>query len=89
MVPLHPLEPGIGFLAYKSLAPIIPIYISGACDVWGKTRKFPKLFGKVTCHIGPPILPATYSPMDKKAFMKKVVQDAEASLTNLQNKARL
>ncbi|MEL7431718.1 MAG: (d)CMP kinase [Chlamydiota bacterium] len=80
---LLPLEPGIGFLAYKSGAPIIPMYIEGAQNVWGKRRKFPTFFGDLSCVIGPVLSVDQYRHLDKKAFIEKVLEESEKALKEL------
>ncbi|MFO7173327.1 MAG: lysophospholipid acyltransferase family protein [Bacillota bacterium] len=45
-------EPGVAYLAWKSGAPVVPAAISGT----------PRLFGRVTVRIGPPIRLEGFSP---------------------------
>lgn len=85
---IEPLEMGIGLLARESKVPIIPLYISGAADVWNKTRSFPKCFGKIGCHIGAPILPEEFAHLEKKEFIKKIVQESSHRLCLLEKEAQ-
>lgn len=51
---LQPAEPGLGLLIAKTRAPVVPMRIFGAYDVWpihGKMR----LSGKITIVVGEPI----------------------------------
>lgn len=46
---------GINFLAMKSKATIVPVYIDGAFDVWSTGTYFPRLFKKIYVVYGNPI----------------------------------
>lgn len=52
---MQPFERGFAFLAKKAKCTVFPAYIDGAFSVWPTGRKFPKLFGKITCVFGSPI----------------------------------
>ncbi|MEM8628639.1 MAG: (d)CMP kinase [Chlamydiota bacterium] len=80
-----PLAPGIGLLAFKSGCPVLPVYIAGAGDAWGKNRRLPHLFGTISCRIGPPITFEQYKDLGKKVFMQKVVEDARRALQDLED----
>lgn len=49
---LTEIKSGIGMLAMRNKAPILPIYISGCFDIWSRHQRFPKLKGKTVCVIG-------------------------------------
>jgi len=66
------IQPGIGFLAYRTKCAIIPVYISGTYDVWNRQRKFPKLFGKIAVVFGSPLTFDEFKDLDRKAFMEEV-----------------
>ncbi len=63
---LGPIKPGIALLVEKANAAIIPAYIHGAQGIWGRARKFPKLWGRTACVFGAPILWSTFSHLEKK-----------------------
>jgi len=46
---------GIGFIAHKSQAPIVPVYIDGAFDILPKKARWPR-FRKLRVSIGPPVV---------------------------------
>ena len=51
------IKPGVELIANLSSSPILPVYIHGTKEIWGRDRKFPKFSGKIICHIGKPISP--------------------------------
>ena len=77
---LTSLLPGIGFLASHSQVSVIPIYINGAFQAWGRKKKFPKLFGKITLVIGSEITFESVAHLGKREAGEKVVQETEAAL---------
>lgn len=71
-----PFKRGIGLLALKTHAPIIPVYISGAKDAWPRGRKMPHLFGKKTaCIIGKPIFPEALGLTTPEAVAQHVREE--------------
>jgi len=46
---------GVGFLAIRSKATIVPVFISGAFDVWPEGSRFPRFFRKIDVIYGNPI----------------------------------
>ena len=80
---LQPAEPGLGLLIAKTRAPVVPMRIFGAFDVWpigGKLR----LSGKITLVVGEPIhfSDADISTGGKEVYTKlsQRVMDAIAAL---------
>ena len=49
---LLPLQRGLSFIVQKAGCRVIPAYIQGTFAAWPRTRKFPKLFGKITVVFG-------------------------------------
>ena len=78
------LMPGLGLFVYLSKCSIIPTYIHGAYQVWERTRKRPKLFGKIKVVFGTPIVFSAFEGMDKKECMEKVNIELEKSFFALQ-----
>lgn len=81
---LAPLLPGVGFLAYLSKAPILPLFIQGTYELWPRTKKWPKLFGKVRVVFGKPIYPEEFAHLDKKEAIKQMSERLEAAFKDLQ-----
>jgi 1-acyl-sn-glycerol-3-phosphate acyltransferase len=55
------LKKGIAMLSCKANCPVVPVFISGAYDVWPPERKFPRLFHKqkVYFYVGKPLPPCS------------------------------
>lgn len=66
------IRPGIALLAARTKAAIIPTYVHGTFTLWGRDRKFPKLFGKTACVFGKPILWEEFSSLPRKEAQKQL-----------------
>ncbi len=53
---LLPLKPGPALFALTAQCPLIPILIDGAYEVWPRSKKFPRLRGKIRVSFGTPIM---------------------------------
>lgn len=82
---LGEIKGGIGMLLMRSKAAIIPTYIHGTREIWGRDRKFPKIFGKTACVFGTPILWESFSHLDKKEGQAQIAQTLSKSITDLKN----
>jgi 1-acyl-sn-glycerol-3-phosphate acyltransferase len=51
---LQPAEPGLGLVIAKTRAPVVPMRIFGAYDIWPIHRKF-RFSGQITIVVGEPI----------------------------------
>lgn len=80
---LQPLERGLAFLILKAKVPIYPAYIEGAFNAWPRTRKVPKLFGKIRVAFGSPIHFEEFEGLEKREAEKKILQRTEASIRAL------
>ena len=80
---LNPIKQGIGMIALRSQAPIIPCYIYGTFHVWNRYRRYPRLFGKTACVFGKPIYWDNYKHMEKKAAQEAIIQRLTESITEL------
>ncbi len=77
------IKPGIGLLITKTQTAIIPAYIQGAYSIWGRHRKFPKLWGKTACVFGSPIPYARVAHLEKKAAQQALADQLAAAIENL------
>lgn len=80
-----PFKAGIGMLAMRTGAPIVPTYIQGLHEVWPMDQKFPKFWGKTAIIFGKPIHWQDYSHLEKKEAQQAIadaVHDAICSLKN-------
>ena len=76
---------GIGMLAMRCHAPIIPVYIHGCYQIWNRFRSFPKFRGKTVCIIGSPINCEEFKHLDKKAAQEAVGNRVKAALEDLKS----
>jgi cytidylate kinase len=81
---LQPLERGIAFLAQKSNATIFPAYLRGTFEAWPRSRKFPKLVGKITCVFGTPIEWDDFEGLPKRESEEKITARLEEAIRALQ-----
>lgn len=51
---LQPVRPGIGLIALKSPAPVVPVWLEGTFQVWGRHRGWPRP-ARVEVRFGPPV----------------------------------
>lgn len=54
---MEPFKRGLLVLIRRSKAPVLPLAVDGTFDVWPRTRRWPKLFGKVGTIVGE-VIPA-------------------------------
>lgn len=80
---LQPLKPGISMLIARTKTAIIPVYIDGAYRAWSRNRKFPHIFGKVSCIFGSPITWESFSHLDKKEAQKQISEKLSAAILGL------
>ena len=81
---VQPLEKGLPFLVQKAKCSIIPTYVSGTFEAWPRGRRFPKLFGRISCSFGPPIEWEEFEGMEKKEAMHKINERTYQALSALQ-----
>lgn len=79
------LRPGLSFMALQYKVPVVPVYIHGAYDVWGKTRKIPKLKGKLYIVFGNPIDPDKFVSFSKEEAEKYLLEKVKENLISLKN----
>jgi 1-acyl-sn-glycerol-3-phosphate acyltransferase len=80
---LGPIKPGIGLLLSRSKTAIIPAYIHGAHQIWVRTQRFPKPWGKLICVFGSPILWSSLSHLDKDEAQAVAIKRLEESILAL------
>ncbi len=80
---LQPLERGMAFLVQKAKCRIIPTYIHGAFEAWPRTRKFPKLFGKIVVVFGSPLEWEEFEHFEKKEAQEKITRRTEEAILGL------
>jgi len=80
---LGEFQMGMGFLAMKSGAAVIPAYIAGASKIWGRGRSFPRLTGKLACIYGSPISWKEVEHLDRKEAQEAFTRLVKESIRNL------
>lgn len=80
---LCPFKNGAAMIALRSNCPIVPVYVHGTFEVWSRSRRFPKLWGKTACIFGKPIALAPYLTMEKKEAQEKLTQDLYLAIDTL------
>lgn len=80
---IQPIKTGIGMLALRGQAPIIPVYIHGAYSVWNRYHKFPKFYGKIVCIFGKPIDWEEFKNMEKKDAQEAIAHRVKTSIESL------
>ncbi|HEY4832360.1 MAG TPA: lysophospholipid acyltransferase family protein [Waddliaceae bacterium] len=71
---LSQIKPGITLLAFRSRAPIVPVYIHGTFHIWPRNRIFPKLWGKTACVFGHPFYPDQFAHLEKKEAQQALAE---------------
>jgi 1-acyl-sn-glycerol-3-phosphate acyltransferase len=80
---LGEIKPGIGLLIMRAEAAIVPAYIHGAYQAWGRSRKFPQLWGKTACVWGTPIPWKEFSHLEKREALQAIADKLAASIQAL------
>ncbi len=80
---IMPFKPGLGFLAWKSKCPVIPVYIKGSFRAFNRYRKWPRLFVPITCVIGSPIYSTEFEGIDKREALEKITDKTFQSIIAL------
>jgi len=58
----RPIRPGIGWLACRSGAPILPTRVEGTFEIWNRDQPLPHLGVQLRISFGHPITPDEYDP---------------------------
>jgi 1-acyl-sn-glycerol-3-phosphate acyltransferase len=80
---LKEIKPGIGLLIMRTQTAIIPLYIDGAFEAWGRKRKLPKLFGKTACVFGSPIRAEEFAHLEKREAQQAIAQRLSQAIRDL------
>lgn len=80
---LQPIKTGVAMLALRTQCPIIPAYIDGSFEAWPRSRRWPKLTGRIACVFGKPILVEPYMNMDKKQAQEALTHQLQQSIEDL------
>jgi len=82
---LSKIKPGIGMFALRGKAAIVPTYIHGAYEIWGRKQKLPKLKGRTACVFGTPIHWESFASMEKSEGQEKIAEELTKSILALKS----
>lgn len=71
-------EAGTMLIIKRAKPVIVPVALDGAYEVWPRTRKSPKLFGRIACIYGKPIDADTLIAMPPKQALEHLQATVEA-----------
>ncbi len=80
------LAPGLMLLIRRSQVPVVPVALEGAFDVWPRTRKLPRLTGRVAVMYGEPIPARTLVAMGPEAGLEHLRQTIETMRQELEER---
>lgn len=80
---LGKIKGGISIIVSHTDCVVIPAYLHGAWEIWGRNRKFPKLFGKTACVFGKAITWDKYSTLEKKTAQSQFADDLREAILAL------
>ena len=74
---------GVGLIAIRSKAPVVPVRLFGTFDAWSRHRRFPRLLGEIGVTYGEPLrfeaLKAEAATCSKPR-LKEIYQEAAAAI---------
>lgn len=80
---LQPIKSGIGMLAMRNHADIIPVYIHGSYDLWPRSKKYPSLTGTTACVFGTPIHWDDFKGLSRKEAYEAIAQQTTLAIARL------
>ncbi len=79
---------GVGMLAAKSGAPVLPFYIHGAFQIWPRSQKLPTFFKRVLrAYVGEPMTFEKVEGETKREFQERIAAEVDASMKSLEEQA--
>lgn len=76
------MKPGVGMLAVRNTAPVLPVYIWGSFQSWPRGRSFPRPHHLKT-YIAPVITPSADKAV-RKEEQRRVTEEVAAALRNME-----
>jgi len=80
---LGEIKPGIALLIMRTKTAIVPIYIHGAYESWGRARRFPKLLGRTACVFGSAIKADEFVHLEKREAQLAIAHRLTQSIQDL------
>ena len=84
---LGPMKAGVGMLAARAGAPIVPTYIDGTFRAWPRKRRLPGR-ARVSIFLGPPMRPERRQGETRRAYHERIRDEIAARLGELEAHAR-
>lgn len=85
---IHEFQRGVLLLIKKTKAPVIPIALEGAYDIWPVTRPLPKLTGRLGVKAGKPIDPEELLRDGQDAALDRLRREIETMRLELREEMR-
>lgn len=82
---LQEMKPGVGMLAVRNLAPVLPVYNWGSFQSWSRGRRFPRRHHLKTL-MGPVIVPNPDKSV-RKQEQERITREVGEALRRLEQKA--
>jgi 1-acyl-sn-glycerol-3-phosphate acyltransferase len=84
---LQALQPGVGMLAARAGAPIVPTYVSGTFRAWPRHRALPR-WARVTIHYDRPVCVERHEGETKHEHQARVLDTIASRLARLERYCR-
>jgi len=85
---MGPIQRGIGMLAERSGAPVLPVFVHGAYHVWPRTRRLPRPFVRtLRVHVAEPMSFERRDGETKRTFHERIASEVEAAMLGMQERA--
>jgi 1-acyl-sn-glycerol-3-phosphate acyltransferase len=81
-------QSGILVLVRRTGAPVVPVAIEGLFDIWPRTRKYPRLRGRIAARVGHPITAQELTSEEPEAAMERLRRAIDAMRLELRRELR-
>lgn len=79
------MKPGVGMLAVRNLAPVLPVYIWGSFQSWPRGKSYPSRH-RLKCLSGPVIVPSD-DREKRKSEQQRITSEVDKALRALERRA--
>ncbi len=81
-------QSGMLVLVRRTGAPVVPIAIEGTFDIWPRTRKYPRLRGRIATRVGHPITAEELTSEEPEVAMERLRRAIDAMRLELRRELR-
>jgi len=85
---MGPFKPGVLLLLRRSRVSVVPVAVEGAYDIWSRRRGFPRLRGRISIRIGPPITNEELLALGREASLEHMRRTIETMRLELRAELR-